>query len=156
MWEGTWLGGFFRDNPELAEHTGIAWVNSLAPDGHQEVKFDSHIFSIPVGVDDDGVAKAKKLMVYLLENGAYWTNAGQVPALKSVQQSAEVQAVDGVRIAAEQFNAVGRTDMAHKAFIELQTAYETAIGNALADPGKPVDEALKAGAVQIQAILDRP
>jgi hypothetical protein len=73
-----------------------------------------------------------------------------------VQQSAEVQAVDGVRIAAEQFNAVGRTDMAHKAFIELQTAYETALGNAFANPDEPVDQALKDGAVAIQAILDRP
>jgi len=156
MWEGTWLGGFFRDNPDLAAHTGIAWINSLAPDGTQAVKFDSHIMSVPTGVDDDGVAKAKQLMVYLLEHGSYWTNAGQVPALKSVQQSAEVQAVDGVRIAAEQFNAVGRTDMAHKAFIELQTAYETALGNAFANPDEPVDQAMKDGAEAIQAILDRP
>ncbi len=156
MWEGTWLGGFFRDNPDLAAHTGIAWINSLAPDGNQAVKFDSHIFSIPTGVDDDGVEKAKKLMVYLLEKGSYWTNAGQVPALLSVQQSSEVQAVDGVRIAAEQFNAVGRTDMAHKAFVELQTAYETALGNAFANPDAPVDQALKDGAVAVQAILDRP
>ena len=156
MWEGTWLGGFFRDNPDLAADTGIAWVNSLAPDGKQAVKFDSHIFSVPTGVDDDGVEKAKKLMVYLLENGAYWTNAGQVPALLSVQQSAEVQAVDGVRIAAEQFAAVGRTDMAHKAFVELQTAYETALGNAFANADEPVDQAMKDGAEAIQAILDRP
>ena len=156
MWEGTWLGGFFRDNPDLAEVTEIAWINSLAPDGHQAVKFDSHIFSIPVGVDQDGIAKSKKLMLYLLEHGAYWTNAGQVPALLSVQQSPEVQAVKGVRVAAEEFNAIGRTDMAHKAFIELQTAYETAIGNALANPNEPVDQAMKDGAVQIQAILDRP
>jgi multiple sugar transport system substrate-binding protein len=156
MWEGTWLGGFFRDNPDLAAHTGIAWVNSLAPDGNQAVKFDSHIFSIPTGVDDDGVEKAKKLMVYLLENGSYWTNAGQVPALMSVQQSAEVQAVEGVRVAAEQFNAVGRTDMAHKAFIELQTAYETALGNAFANPDAPVDQAMQDGADAVQAILDRP
>ncbi len=156
MWEGTWLGGFFRDNPDLAEVTEIAWVNSLAPDGHQAVKFDSHIFSVPTGVDQDGIAKAKKLMLYLLEHGAYWTNAGQVPALLSVQQSPEVQAVKGVRVAAEEFNAIGRTDMAHKAFIELQTAYETALGNAFANPNEPVDQALKDGAVQIQAILDRP
>jgi ABC-type glycerol-3-phosphate transport system substrate-binding protein len=156
MWEGTWLGGFFRDNPDLVEVTGVSFVNSLAPDGNQAVKFDSHIFSIPTGVDQDGIDKAKKLMIYLLENGAYWTNAGQVPALLSVQQSDEVQAVESVAVAAEQFNAIGRTDMAHKSFIEIQTAYETAIGNALSNPNEPVDQALKDGAVQIQAILDRP
>jgi len=156
MWEGTWLGGFFRDNPDLAKVTGVTWINSLAPDGHQAVKFDSHIMSIPTGVDQDGIDKAKKLMVYLLENGAYWTNAGQVPALLSVQESPEVQAVESVRVAAEEFNAIGRTDLAHKAFIEIQTAYETALGNAFANPDEPVDQALKDGAVQIQAILDRP
>jgi ABC-type glycerol-3-phosphate transport system substrate-binding protein len=95
-------------------------------------------------------------MVYLLENGEYWTNAGQVPALKSVQQSDAVQAVESVRVAAEQFNAVGRTDLSHKAFIEIQTTYETALGNAFSNPDEPVDQALKDGAVQIQAILDRP
>ncbi|NIV36128.1 MAG: hypothetical protein GWN58_43775, partial [Anaerolineae bacterium] len=73
-----------------------SFVNSLAPDGNQAVKFDSHIFSIPTGVDQDGIDKAKKLMVYLLENGEYWTNAGQVPALLSVQQSDAVQAVESV------------------------------------------------------------
>jgi hypothetical protein len=156
MWEGTWLGGFFRDNPDLAALTDITWINSLAPDGNQAVKFDSHIFSIPTGVDQDGVSKAKQLMVYLLKNGAYWTNAGQVPALKSVQQSDEVQAVKGVRVASEEFNAIGRTDMAHKAFIELQTAYETALGNAFADPDNPVDQAMMDGSQQVQSILDRP
>jgi hypothetical protein len=35
-------------------------------------------------------------------------------------------------MAAEQFNAIGRTDTSHKAFIEIQTAWETAVGNALA------------------------
>ena len=59
-------------------------------------------------------------------------------------------------MAAEQFNAVGRTDLAHKAFIEIQTAYETALGNAFSDPDNPVDQALKDGNAQIQAILDRP
>jgi ABC-type glycerol-3-phosphate transport system substrate-binding protein len=156
MWEGTWLGGFFRDNPDLAEITGKAFINSLAPDGNQAVKFDSHIFSIPTGVDEDGIAKAKKLMVYLLENGAYWATSGQVPALKSVQQLPEIQEIESVATAAEEFNEIGRTDFAHKAFVEIQTAWEAAIGNALSTPDQPVDQALKDGAVQIQAILDRP
>jgi ABC-type glycerol-3-phosphate transport system substrate-binding protein len=156
MWEGTWLGGFFRDNPDLEEHTEITWINSLAPDGNQAVKFDSHIFSIPTGVDRDGIDKAKKAMLHLLNNGAYWTNAGQVPALLSVQQSPEVQAVKGVRVASEEFNAIGRTDLTHPAFIEIQTAYETALGNAFADPDNPVDQAMIDGNAAVQAILDRP
>ena len=56
MWEGTWTGGFMRDNPDVAALTETAFINSLAPDGKQAVKFDSHIFSVPTGVDDKGKA----------------------------------------------------------------------------------------------------
>lgn len=156
MWEGTWTGGFMRDNPDVAAVTKTAFINSLAPDGNQAVKFDSHIMSIPTGVDENGIAKAKKLMTFLVQNGAYWATSGQVPALKSVQAQPEVQAIPSVAKAAEQFNAIGRTDLSHKAFIEIQTAWETAVGNALATPDADVAAALQAGNDQIQAILDRP
>jgi hypothetical protein len=59
-------------------------------------------------------------------------------------------------MAAEQFNAIGRPDTSHKAFIEIQTAWETAVGNALASADADVAAALEAGNQQIQAILDRP
>ncbi len=85
-----------------------------------------------------------------------WRTSGQVPALKSVQASPEVQKVVSVAKAAEQFNAIGRTDFAHKAFIEIQTAYETAIGAALASKDADVTAELKKGNAVIQAILDRP
>lgn len=156
MWEGTWTGGFMRDNPDVAAVTKTAFINSLAPDGNQAVKFDSHIMSIPTGVDENGIAKAKKLMTFLVQNGAYWATSGQVPALKSVQVQPEVQAIPSVAKAAEQFNAIGRTDLSHKAFIEIQTAWETAVGSALATPDADVAAALQAGNDQIQAILDRP
>lgn len=156
MWEGTWTGGFMRDNPDIAAVTKTAYINSLAPDGKQAVKFDSHIMSIPTGVDEDGIAKAKRLMTFLVENGAYWATSGQVPALKSVQALPEVQAIESVATAARQFNEIGRTDLAHKSFIEIQTAWETAVGNALASPTSDVAAALKAGAEQVQAILNRP
>ena len=156
MWEGTWTGGFMRDNPDVAALTKTAFINSLAPDGNQSVKFDSHIMSIPTGVDQDGMDKAKKLMTFLVEQGAYWATSGQVPALKSVQALPEVQEIPSVAKAAEQFNAVGRTDLAHPAFIEIQTAWETAVGNALASADVDVAAALQAGNDQIQSILDRP
>ena len=156
MWEGTWTGGFMRDNPDVAALTKTALINSLAPDGNQAVKFDSHIMSVPTGVDQDGIDKAKKLMAFLVQNGAYWATSGQVPALKSVQVLPEVQSIASVAKAAEQFNAIGRTDLAHPAFIEIQTAWETAVGNALATPDADVAAALQAGNDQIQAILDRP
>ena len=156
MWEGTWTGGFMADNPDVAALTKTAFINSLAPDGNQAVKFDSHIMSIPTGVDEDGVAKAKVLMAYLANNGAFWATSGQVPAYASVQQLPEVQAIESVATAAEQFNAIGRTSLPHKAFIEIQTAYETAVGNALASADADVAAELQAGCEVIQAILDRP
>jgi multiple sugar transport system substrate-binding protein len=156
MWEGTWTGGFMKDNPDVAALTKTAFINSLAPDGTQAVKLDSHIMSVPTGVDEDGAAKAKVLMAYLANNGAFWATSGQVPAKIEVQQLPEVQAIESVATAAEQFNAIGRTSIPHEAYIEIQTAYETAVGNALASPTADVAAALQAGAAQIQAILDRP
>ena len=66
MWEGNWTGGFMRDNPDVAALTKTAFINSLAPDGNQAMKFDSHIMSVPTGVDEDGAAKAKALMAFLV------------------------------------------------------------------------------------------
>jgi ABC-type glycerol-3-phosphate transport system substrate-binding protein len=155
-WEGTWTGGYMRDRPEVAAVTRPEFINSYAPDGNQAVKFDSHIFSIPTGVDPDRREQPYAMIQFLLENGAYWATSGQVPALKSVQALPEVQAIPSVAKAAEQFNAIGRTDTAHKAFIEIQTAWETAIGNALATPDANIVQALTDGNTAIQAILDRP
>jgi ABC-type glycerol-3-phosphate transport system substrate-binding protein len=156
MWEGTWTGGLMRDNPDIAAVTKTAFLNSLAPDGTQAVKFDSHVFSIPVGADDAGKAQAYDMAKFLLENGVYWGNAGQVPALKSVQESPEMAEFPYSAMAAEQFNAIGRTDFAHPAFIEIQTAYEAAVSAALTGPAEGVEQALKDGDAVIQAILDRP
>jgi ABC-type glycerol-3-phosphate transport system substrate-binding protein len=155
-WEGTWTGGYMRDRPDVAAVTQPMFINSYAPDGNQAVKFDSHIFSIPTGVDNEGREQAYELITYLLQNGAYWANSGQVPALKSVQQMPEVQEIESVAVAAEQFNQIGRTDTAHKSFIEIQTAWETAIGNALATEDADIEQALNDGNEAIQAILDRP
>jgi ABC-type glycerol-3-phosphate transport system substrate-binding protein len=156
MWEGTWTGGFMADNPDAAAVTKTAFINSLAPDGNQAVKFDSHIMSIPTGVDEDGVQKAKVLMAYLANNGAFWATSGQVPAYASVQALPEVQAIESVATAAREFNEIGRTSLPHKAFIEIQTAYETAVGNALASADADVEAELQAGCDVIQSVLDRP
>ena len=156
MWEGTWTGGFMKDNPDVAAITKTAFINSLAPDGKQAVKFDSHIMSVPTGVDADGIAKAKVLMAFLANNGAFWATSGQVPAYASVQALPEVLAIESVANAAAEFNAIGRTSTPHEAFIEIQTAYETAVGNALASADADVEAALQAGCQVIQAVLDRP
>jgi len=156
MWEGTWTKGFMNDNPDVWAKTGVDFINSLAPDGKQAVKFDSHVMVIPAGVDEDGIAKAKTLMAWLAKNGAAWANSGQVPANIQVQQSLDEATYPSVVMAAKEFGAIGRTDMASKCFIEIQTAYETAVGNALATSDADVAAALKAGAEQIRSIVARP
>jgi ABC-type glycerol-3-phosphate transport system substrate-binding protein len=156
MWEGTWTMGMMLDNPDVWAKTGVNFINSLAPDGKQAVKFDSHVMVIPAGVDADGIAKAKILMTWLAKNGAAWAKSGQVPANIAVQNSLDEATYPSVVMAARQFAAIGRTDMATKYFIEIQTAYETAVGNALASADADVAAALKAGAEQIRTIMARP
>jgi len=155
-WEGTWTGGYMRDRPDVAAVTTPNFINSYAPDGKQAVKFDSHIFSIPTGVDPKMKQQAYDMIKYLDQNGAYWANSGQVPALKSVQALPEVQKIASVAKAADEFNKIGRTDTASPRFIEIQTAWETAVGNALATCDADVAKALKDGNATIQKILDRP
>jgi multiple sugar transport system substrate-binding protein len=154
MWEGTWTQGFMLDNPDVAAVTKTAFVNSLAPDGNQAVKFDAHIMSIPTGVDEDGVNKAKTLMVYLANEGGFWATSGQVPAKLAVQETLTAEEFPSVVMAAAQFNEIGRTDAPHKAFIEIQTAWETAVSAIMADT-VDTQTALDEAAAQIQAILDR-
>jgi ABC-type glycerol-3-phosphate transport system substrate-binding protein len=156
MWEGTWTQGFMLDNPDVAEITQTAFLNSLAPDGKQAVKLDSHIMSIPTGVEQAGIDDAKVLITWLAKNGANWARSGQVPAEFAVQEDPIVQGYPSVATAAKQFKEIGLTDTASPVFVEIQTAWETAVGNALASPSANVEAELKAGNEQIQAILDRP
>ena len=156
MWEGTWTQGFMIDNPDVAAITKTAFINSLAPDGKQAVKFDAHIMSIPTGVDQEGIDKANVLMAWLAKNGASWSTSGQVPAMFKVQEDPEVQSHPSVAMAGKQFKEIGRTDTSSKVFVEIQTAWETAVGNALASASADVAAELKKGNEQIQGILDRP
>ena len=156
MWEGTWTQGMMIDNPDVAAFTNTAFINSLAPDGHQAVKYDAHIMSIPTGVDEEGTRMAKVLMKWLTENGADWSRSGQVPAMTKVQSDPIVLTHPSVVTAGKEFAEIGRMDMQAVAFIEIQTAYETAVGNALASADANVADELKKGNDVIQAILDRP
>ena len=158
MWEGTWTQGMMIDNPDVAAITKALPLNSLSPDGKQAVKFDAHIMSVPTGVDPTGTEMAKKLMSWLSKNGAAWSKSGQVPANPALLSDPVVQSHPSVVAAAAEFKAFGRTDSvaASPKFLELQTAWETAVGNALADASADVPTELKKGNEQLQAILDRP
>ncbi len=154
-WEGTWSLNYFKDNPDVAEHTIATPLVSLSPDGTGAAKMDSHIMCIPTGVADDGIERARNLIKWLSDNGKTWATSGQIPARLSVQQDADVQAIWSVKAAADQFNSIGRTEVPHKSFIEIQTAWETAVSAVLTNT-TPIAQALEEGNAAIQEILNRP
>ncbi|HEY3289560.1 MAG TPA: hypothetical protein VGK87_05485, partial [Anaerolineae bacterium] len=91
---------------------------------------------------------------WLSDNGKTWATSGQIPARLSVQKDPLVQGIWSGKAAAESFAKFGQTEVPHKAFVEIQTAWEAAVGAAL---GKttPLKDALAGGSKAIQAILDR-
>ena len=154
MWDGTWSLGFFKDNPDIEKITIGTTMNSLAPDGAGGQKIDSHIMSIPTGAKQEQIDRALTLIQWLSDNGKTWATSGQIPARLSVQKDPDVQAIWSVKAASEAFAKQGHTETPHKAFIELQTAWETAVGAALANT-TPLKDALASGSKVIQAVLDR-
>ncbi|MFN8445161.1 MAG: extracellular solute-binding protein [Caldilineaceae bacterium] len=155
MWDGTWSLNFFKDNPDIDSPASYATsLCSLAPDGHQANKMDSHIMTIPPGVAEENSARAAKLIKWLSDNGKTWATSGQIPARVSVQKDPDVQAIWSVKAAAEEFNTIGVTEVPHKAFIEIQTAWEAAVSAALTN-ATPLADALNEGNTAIQSILDR-
>ncbi len=154
MWNGTWNLNFFKDNPEAAEVMQPMYLNSLGPDGKQAVRFDSHIFVVPQGVQDQNLQAAQDLIVWLSNNGETWATAGQVPARTSVQQKRSVQAIPSVKVAAQQFQEIGRAGETHTAINEIVTAYEAAFSAALAGT-TPTEQAMNEAHTAVQSILDR-
>lgn len=154
MWNGSWNLNFFKDNPELEQVTRAAFLNSLAPDGRQATKFGSSMLVIPEGVKEDGIERARNLIAWLSDNGKLWAASGQVPARLSVQTTPEVQDNWSVKVFAEQFSKIGKTEVPHAAITEIVNAYETAISAALSNT-TPTKEALMQGSKSVQAILER-
>lgn len=154
MWEGTWMLNYFKDNPDVGKVTKAVTMNSLSPDGTGGQKIDSHILSIPTGVKQEGIERGSHLITWLSNNGKTWATSGQIPARLTVQKDPAVQEIWSVKAAAEAFGKQGYTETPHKAFVELQTAWETAVSAALANT-TPLKEALDQGNAAIQAILDR-
>jgi len=109
---------------------------------------------VPTGVSGEGLALAKDLIKWLSDNGKFWANSGQVPARLSVQKDPAVQEIWSVKAFAEEFTAVGKTDVPHVAASEIQTTWEDAVGGELANT-TPVKDALSQGSKSLQAILDR-
>ena len=157
MWEGTWTQGFMIDNPDVAAITKTAFINSLAPDGKQAVKFDSHIMSIPTGVDAEGhrhgqeidglAGQERRRLVEIWPGTCQCSRFRQILRCRRTHRS---------RWPPSSSRKLAAPIPSSKYFIEIQTAWETAVGNALANAKADVAAELKKGNEQIQAILDRP
>jgi ABC-type glycerol-3-phosphate transport system substrate-binding protein len=154
MWDGTWSLNFFKDNPDSAAVMKPMALNSLAPDGKQAVRFDSHLLVIPTGVEGEALEDAKDLIKWLSDNGETWATSGQVPARLSVQQKPSVQEIPSGKAAAAQFSEFGRPGQSHPEINEIVTIYEAAFSAALANT-TPVEQAMNDAHTQVQAILDR-
>jgi ABC-type glycerol-3-phosphate transport system substrate-binding protein len=154
MWDGTWNLNFFKDNPDAQAVMEPMYLNSLAPDGKQAVRFDSHMMVIPAGVQDPDLQNAKDLIVWLSNNGETWATSGQVPARLSVQGLPSVQEIKSVAVAGKQFTEVGKPGQSHPSINEIVTTYEAAFSAALAGT-TPTEQAMHEALTAVQAILDR-
>jgi ABC-type glycerol-3-phosphate transport system substrate-binding protein len=154
MWDGTWSLNFFKDNPDSQAVMRPAFINSLAPDGKQAVRFDSHMLVVPVGVQGADLEAATKLIQWLSNNGETWATSGQVPARVSVQGKPSVQEIPSVAVAGQQFGEIGRAGQSHPSINEIVTAYEAAFSAVLAGT-TPVEQAMNDAHTQVQQILDR-
>jgi multiple sugar transport system substrate-binding protein len=154
MWDGTWSLNFFKDNPDALEVMKPMYINSLAPDGKQAVRFDSHMLIVPAGVADANLKAAQDMIVYLSDNGETWATSGQVPARVSVQGKQSVTDIPSVSVAGKQFGEIGRAGQSHKAINEIVTAYEAAFSAALSGT-TPAEQAMNEAHTAVQAILDR-
>ncbi|HEU5015846.1 MAG TPA: extracellular solute-binding protein [Roseiflexaceae bacterium] len=154
MWDGTWNLNFFKDNPDSAQVMQPMYINSLAPDGKQAVRFDSHMLIIPNGVEDPNLSASKDLIKWLSDNGETWATSGQVPARLSVQNKPAVQNIPSGKMAAAEFKEIGRPGQSHPSINEIVTAYEAAFSAALAGTTPP-KQALDEANTQVQSILDR-
>jgi ABC-type glycerol-3-phosphate transport system substrate-binding protein len=153
-WDGTWGLNFFKDNPDADAVMEPSFLNSLAPDGTQAVRYDSHMHVVPVGVEGTGLEAAQDLIKYLSDNGETWATSGQVPARLSVQKKDTVQAIRTVKVAGEQFQKIGRPGQAHPSINEIVAAYEAAFSAALSG-STPTEQAMNEAHTAVQAILDR-
>jgi len=154
MWDGTWNLNFFKDNPDAEAVMDPMWLNSLGPDGKQAVRYDSHMMVVPTGVEDPGLGLAKGLIQWLSDNGETWATSGQVPARLSVQGKPAVTAIESVKVAGEQFAAIGVPGESHTSINEIVTAYEAAFSAILANT-TPTEEAMNEAHTAVQSILDR-
>jgi maltose-binding protein MalE len=154
MWDGTWNLNFFKDNPDAGKNMQPMFINSLAPDGKQAVRFDSHMMVVPQGVEGKDLDAAKDLITWLSNNSETWATSGQVPARLSVQKKPSVQGIQSVKVAADQIAKIGHPGQGHPAINEIQTDAETAFGAILAN-STPTAKAMNDANTQVQAILDR-
>ena len=76
MWDGTWSLNFFKDNPDSLEVMKPMYINSVAPDGNQAVRFDSHMLIVPGAAGEIGVLARHAPLVATLKAGSTRIHVG--------------------------------------------------------------------------------
>ena len=148
--EGTWFRNFTVEQgvdftawglPQWGDVKPAAWVSS-------------HVIYAPASLSGEKLDAAKRLMVFLSEQGLYWATSGQVPARISQQEALDPENFPSNIAIGRAFQEYGVPELPSAYSIELVAAFEPEIDAALNNL-KSIDQALEDANNRIQAILDR-
>ncbi|MEZ4635454.1 MAG: extracellular solute-binding protein [Caldilineaceae bacterium] len=146
---GTW-GLNFMKNSEI---DWDVWpMIQVGP--NKGTRMSSHVLHMPTDLDGEQLEAAKRLVIYLSDNGLTWAGSGQVPARFSVQEQLDPEVDRAVIVFAESFLDQGRLEVPHPGKDEIAASWEPEIGGSW-DNVTPVEEALATANQRVQDVLDR-
>lgn len=150
--EGTWFRNFVTlDNPDLN------WTAHGLPqwgDVRPATWVSSHVLYWPASLTGEKLEWARKLAIYLSEQGLYWATSGQVPGRLSQRAQLDPEVFPSNIAIGRAFEEYGVPELASPYSTELVAAFEPEIDAALNNL-KTIDQALNDANNRIQAILDR-
>ena len=121
---------------------------------NKATRMSSHVLHMPEGLSGEQLDAAKRLIVFLSDNGLTWATSGQVPARFSVQEQLDPDADRAVIVFADSFMEQGRLETPHAHKDEIASAWEPEIGGSW-DAVTTVEEALQTANQRVQDVLDR-
>jgi ABC-type glycerol-3-phosphate transport system substrate-binding protein len=146
---GTWGLNFMRDS-------GLNWdvwpMIQIGPE--PATRMSSHVLHMPAALEGERLEAAKRLIVYLSDNGLTWATSGQVPARFSVQEQLDPDEDHAVLVFAESFRTQGRLETPHPLKQEIAAAWEPEVDGAFNNV-TGVDAALEVADERVQDVLDR-
>lgn len=149
---GSWWLNFIRDGD--MESKTVFWRVPMYGLVQPQAWMSAHVMGIPNGTDDEGVAGASDLIVWLSNHGLDWARSGQPPARISLQNAPQLQEHWHTGNFGSQFQDIGRTEQQHANISEIQNAYQQEF-EAVVTNVKSVDEGITEAHARVQEILDR-